>query len=181
MRYQVVAVGVVALALVVASSSAQFAATTAQNVWFSIGPAGEYVSALAIDPQRPTTIFAGTKDHGIFKSTDGGGRWQAMNSGLNSPYIFVLAVDPRTPTTIYAGVGPVSMYPAVFKSTNGGENWEAMSNGLTYPNRAVYALAIDPQTPATLYAGTIGGVFKSTDAGGSWHGTSCQSSRRGIT
>ncbi len=33
----------------------------------------------------------------------------------------------------------------------------------------VYALAINPATPATLYAGTDGGgVFKSTDSGGTW-------------
>ena len=32
----------------------------------------------------------------------------------------------------------------------------------------VRALAIDPTTPATLYAGTGGGVFKSTDSGGTW-------------
>src|SRR5256885_12494843 len=28
--------------------------------------------------------------------------------------------------------------------------------------------SIDPTTPTTLYAGTYGGVFKSTDGGGSW-------------
>jgi hypothetical protein len=32
----------------------------------------------------------------------------------------------------------------------------------------VAAIAIDPTTPTTLYAGTDGGVFKSTDRGGSW-------------
>ena len=32
----------------------------------------------------------------------------------------------------------------------------------------VFALAIDPRTPSTLYAGTGGGVYQSTDSGGSW-------------
>jgi len=33
----------------------------------------------------------------------------------------------------------------------------------------VYALAVDPSAPATLYAGTYGGgVFVSTNRGGSW-------------
>src|SRR6185295_19049663 len=37
-------------------------------------------------------------------------------------------------------------------------------------NGAVTSLAIDPATPTTLYAGTDAeGVFKSTDAGGTWH------------
>jgi photosystem II stability/assembly factor-like uncharacterized protein len=33
----------------------------------------------------------------------------------------------------------------------------------------VSSLAIDPLTPQTLYAGTSGGIFKSTDGGGSWN------------
>ena len=40
----------------------------------------------------------------------------------------------------------------------------------------VHALAIDPTTPTTLYAGTYIGVFKSTDAGGTWVAAS-----RGLT
>jgi len=32
----------------------------------------------------------------------------------------------------------------------------------------IQTLAIDPTTPSTLYVGTDGGVFKSTDGGGSW-------------
>ena len=32
----------------------------------------------------------------------------------------------------------------------------------------IYTLAVDPVTPTILYAGTGGGVFKSTDGGGTW-------------
>ena len=44
-------------------------------------------------------------------------------------------------------------------------NWQAVNAGLP-DNTSISALAIDPTTPSTLYAGTYGGVFKSTDAGG---------------
>ena len=46
----------------------------------------------------------------------------------------------------------------------------AQSNGWrgVGPNVAVSSLAIDPGNPNTLYAATRSGVFKSTDAGGSW-------------
>lgn len=33
----------------------------------------------------------------------------------------------------------------------------------------IYTLAIDPTTPSTLYAGTTGGLFKSTNSGGTWN------------
>ncbi len=173
MRRSVVLVCLVPLTLVMASSLVWRAvATTTQDFWTSIGPAGEYVLALAIDPQQPTTLFVGTKDHGIYKSTDSGGSWQAMNTGLTSQSVHTLAIDPRTPTTIYAGLGAVSKDTGgIFKSTDGGRNWRATNGGLeSLIGRipSILALAIDPQTPTTVYAGIWGGVVKSTDAGGSW-------------
>ena len=83
----------------------------------------------------------------MFKSTNGGGNWSAVNTGLTSTDVQVLAIDPVTPTTLYAG----TWGGGVFKSTNGGAAWSAVNNGLT--NRYVAALAIDPATPTTLYAG----------------------------
>src|SRR3989442_9685877 len=169
----VVVLGVIVLSLASASSPARLAiATTARNAWTPIGPEGEYVKALAIDSRRPTTLFAGTERRGIFRSSDGGGSWQAVNGDLNSPWVSALAIDPRTSTTIYAGLGSVSVDTGgVFKSTDGGGSWHAMNNGLSTPSRtplSIYALAIDPRTPTTLYAGRWGGVWKSTDSGGSW-------------
>ena len=83
----------------------------------------------------------------MFKSTNGGGNWSAVNTGLTIAYVRALAIDPVTPATLYAGTDG-----GVFKSTNGGGNWDAVNTGLT--NTYVHALAIDPATPATLYAGT---------------------------
>ena len=34
--------------------------------------------------------------------------------------------------------------------------------------KRVLSLGIDPSTPQTVYAGTDGGLFKSTDGGGTW-------------
>jgi N-acetylneuraminic acid mutarotase len=121
------------------------------------------VWALAIHPQTPDTIYAGTYGGGVFKSTNGGTNWTAINTGLTNTSVFALAIDPQTPDTIYAG----TYYGDVFKSTNGGTNWTVMNTGLT--NSLVRALTINPQTPSTLYAGTYGGgVFKSTNGGMNW-------------
>jgi photosystem II stability/assembly factor-like uncharacterized protein len=51
------------------------------NVWTSHGPPGSvYVTALAIDPTMHGTLYAGTQGGGgVFKSTDGGGTWSAVN------------------------------------------------------------------------------------------------------
>ncbi len=144
------------------------------NQWISIGLEGESVSALAINPQTPDTLYAGTGGGGVFKSTDGGTNWTAMNNGFTNTtdfYVWVLAINPQTPDTLYAG----ALYAGaegngVFKSTDGGTHWTAMNNGLTYLDLYVSALAINPQAPDTLYAGTSGthGMFKSTNGGANW-------------
>src|SRR5262245_29524082 len=56
-------------------------------VWTSLGPAGVFVAALALDPLTPTTLYVGT--HGrVFKSTDGGSSWNAFTTGLrNAPIV----------------------------------------------------------------------------------------------
>src|SRR5262249_22178799 len=106
----------------------------------------------------------------VFKSTNGGTSWAAINSGLTSPSVYALAIDFSSPATLYAGTS----FDGVFKSTDGGTSWTAMNSGLTNPN--VFALAMDPSAPATLYGGTVGGgVFKSTNGGGSWQPTGANS------
>jgi photosystem II stability/assembly factor-like uncharacterized protein len=90
------------------------------------GPEGGTIFALAIDQNTPATVYAGTVGGGVFKSTNGGENWTAMNTGLTNNEVFVLAIDPNTSATVYAG----TYGGGVFKSTNGGENWSAMNTGL---------------------------------------------------
>jgi hypothetical protein len=56
------------------------------NVWTSLGPEGAIVTALAVDPSTPTTLYAGIGG-GVFKSTDGGRSWSAANTGLTTTFI----------------------------------------------------------------------------------------------
>jgi len=55
----------------------------------------------------------------------------------------------------------------VARLTNGVSGWSSRSSGLTYNN--ILTLAINSVDPSVLYAGAVGGLFKSTDGGGSWH------------
>jgi len=105
------------------------------NVWSSHGPYGG----------------------GVFQSTNSGGSWSAVNTGLsgNAPTVFALAVDPSTPSTLYAGTDG----GGVFQSTNSGGSWSAVNTDLSGDALNVNALAINPTTPSTLYAGTDDGVF----------------------
>jgi len=144
--------GVLAVSLALTLGGAR----EAQGGWTAIGPNGGPVTALAINPVTPSTLYAGT-DGGVFKSTDGGTSWRAVNT---NSYVYALAINPKIPSTLYAG----SDGAGVFESTDGGASWTAV-----LPGTSVFALAIDPMTPSTLYAGTFGGgVSKSTDGGATW-------------
>lgn len=154
---------------------------------------------LVVDTQTPSTIYAGTLDDpdfggagAVFKSIDGGSTWSkpARASSTEALPVNQLAIDPQNPDTLYGavgtqnyGYGPAGLNGGVLKSTDGGVAWSAARSGLP-STIAVSTLAIDPQASHTLYAGTgrdlyyllpdsiSGGVFKSTDGGGSWNASS---------
>jgi photosystem II stability/assembly factor-like uncharacterized protein len=69
------------------------------------------VSALAIDPVHPETLYAAARGRGVFRSTDSGESWHPFNSGLTDHDVRALALD-ATGRTLYAGTtggGAVSL------------------------------------------------------------------------
>ena len=126
----------------------------------------EGISAIAIDPVTPTTVYAGTRGGGVFKSTNSGANWSP--SGLADTYVWALAIARVTATTtvLYAAAGDTRNGKAggLYMSTNGGVTWSDTGAA----NDDVTAIAIDPVTPTTLYAGTWGAVLKSIDGGANW-------------
>jgi len=141
--------------------------TATFNQWATNGPYGGEVRAIAIDPQTPTTLYAGAVSGGIFKSTDGAASWRKLDLNLPaSAYaiqINTIAVDPVNPSNIYAGL----YWYGIVKSTDGGESWSQINTGLGEMN--VRSIAVDPSHPETLYAATHdGGMFKSINGGGNW-------------
>jgi photosystem II stability/assembly factor-like uncharacterized protein len=60
------------------------------------------VTALAIDPAHPETLYAATGWRGVFRSTDSGKNWHPFNAGLTNHNVTALALD-ATGQTLYAG------------------------------------------------------------------------------
>lgn len=154
-----------ALAIVLATATPAHAGF---GVWTSGGPPDELVTSIAVDPQVPAIVYAGTNGHGVFKTTTGGAGtfnngWFPVNVGLTNPTVLSVAVHPIAHGIVYAGTSG----GGVFLTFNGGVSWTPINAGLNNP--IITALAIDPVTPSTIYAGTNGGgVFKSTNGGQTW-------------
>ncbi|MBI4907642.1 MAG: hypothetical protein HY820_28725 [Acidobacteria bacterium] len=135
-----------------------------------------FVGNIVIDPVTPSTLYAWAfQGFGgfLFKSTDGGANWGALDRGPRD--ILTLVVDPTTPSNIYAtSVDPRSpQNPQILKSTDGGENWGSLNIDLSL-NFCV-PLAVAPTAPATLYAGCRDPVtrtavlIQSIDGGKGWN------------
>ena len=123
------------------------------------------IGALAIDPQAPRTIWAGTGEtwarnsvsvgNGIYKSKDGGNTW--TNMGLpNSERIAKIIVDPKDSNTVYACV-PGKLWSdsadrGVYKTTDGGETWNLILKG---PNLSTGCsmISMNAQEPGVIFAG----------------------------
>ena len=130
--------------------------------WTPMTGLGQYVTSLAVDPQAPSTLYAGDDTGGAYKSSDSGASWTKINTGLFNLTIWSVAIDPQSPATLYAA----SDY-GIYKSTDAGLQWAASNQGLA--NTDVQAVVIDPFVPAIVYAGTTSnGIFRSSDSGASW-------------
>ncbi|WP_193198595.1 exo-alpha-sialidase [Nostoc sp. MG11] len=114
-------------------------------------------------------ILMGTSGNGVFRSTDGGRQWVAVNQGLTNLDVRAIA---HHPLTSYLFVGTHGN--GVFRSTDHGMTWtggdpldpEIRQTGLTFPN--ITCLTINPITD-DIFAGTEGGgVFCSSDFGQRW-------------
>src|SRR5438477_3837645 len=144
-------------------------ATPARAGWVSHGPEGGVTPALAVDATtNRSTVYAGPSGGGVFKTTNGGGSWSAVNTGLAASFVLALAVDatpsPTSPSTVYAGTDS----RGVFKTTNGGGSWSAVNTGL--PNHVGGAHAVAAATcPRTMESGAWGDeVGRRRMGGGGW-------------
>ena len=78
-------------------------AETVGSGWESLGRPGGSFSAITIDPRDSLVLYAGTENHGLFKSTDGGESWKASGHGIKHTRILSLAIDPKNSSIVYAG------------------------------------------------------------------------------
>lgn len=140
--------------------------TTGQKA--SLASAADIVGLYA-DPDDRLTLYATTRDHGVWFTYDGAESWtRSRDESMRTGIVYGLAIDPMNPCTLYATKGQ-----KIKKSTNCGHSWtdihEKGGKAKTNDDEYFTALDINPTRPAELYAGTkLGDVLKSTDSGASW-------------
>jgi len=152
------------------------------------------IGAVAIDPQSPNTIYAGTWEAnahsfswfgmGMYKSTDNGANWSYI--GLEATrYIARIVIDPMDTDRIWvAGTGSLfgtNPERGIYRSLDAGSSWDLVLS--VSDSTAGTDVAIDPTRPDTVFAamwerhrgltyrdsdGVTSGIYRSYDGGDTW-------------
>ena len=150
--------------------------------WKVQGPGniGARVNCLAIDPNDDKKMFAGFSEGGLFRTLDGGVRWQPVFDEQTRLTIGDIKIDPSNTDIIYVGTGDpnISGYPFIgnglYKSIDGGDTWTNVGLGET---SIISKIEVSTTNSNILYVATMGlpfeknsdrGLYKSLDGGASW-------------
>jgi photosystem II stability/assembly factor-like uncharacterized protein len=155
---------------------------------------GQQIGSILVDPKDPNRVFVAVLGHpyganaerGVFRSQDGGSRWEKVLYEDVDTGAIALAFDPSNSQIIYADLWSARQGPwengawsgrgsGLYKSSDGGATWHTLTRGLPTFEQGLgrIGFAVAPSDPKRLYAiveaqARFGGVFRSDDAGESW-------------
>lgn len=129
---------------------------------------------LVVHQEIPGRLHSAAGD-GYFESHDGGATWKQPQTGLGHRYVWGCAVDLDADVVLISAAASArrahraeSAESHIYRKSADGP-WEAVESGLPDPDgTTVSALAADPTEPGVVYAANNRGLFRSSDAGGSW-------------
>jgi photosystem II stability/assembly factor-like uncharacterized protein len=172
-----------------------YKSTDGGRTWQHLGLRdAQQIAVIIVDPKDPNRVFVGAMGHpygpnperGVFRSLDGGQSWQRVLYKDDNTGAADLAFDPRNPQVIFADMwasrrppwttggaysGPGS---GLHKSTDGGEHWQQLTSGLPGESElGRVGIGISPSDPDRMYAWVDAkgktGIYRSDNAGESWH------------
>jgi photosystem II stability/assembly factor-like uncharacterized protein len=164
-----------ALRLYAATGDAVATLDAASGAWTAtLSLVGSGAQCLAVAPDDPDTVYAGLRDGGVRRSTDGGRTW--IDCGLPAPQVFSLAVSAAD-GAVYAGTEPSALY----RSHDRGKTWRELEGLLDLPSRPTWSfpprpwtshvrwIAPSPHDANVVLAGIeLGGLMRSADGGETW-------------
>lgn len=122
-----------------------------------------FSGGMAMDPQNPDIIYMGLRNHGVYKSINGGGDWKKVSPD----YIHsggAMDIDPKDGCIYVASVPDTGdedilnfKNPGIYKSCDKGSTWIAIHNDLLLNiSLKIKSLTVDPHHKGRIYLGTMG-------------------------
>ncbi len=141
-----------------------YKSTDAGKTWKRVGlEKSEHIGSILIDPRNSSVVYIAAQgplfsaggERGLYKTTDGGTKWDRVLHISDDTGITDIVFDPRNADVIYAaayqrrrhvgqmiGGGPEG---GIWKSTDGGKKWTKLSKGLPQDDVGRIALGVDPR------------------------------------
>jgi len=166
--------------------------TDAGRTWSHVGLADtRHIGRVRIDPRDPDRVYTAALGHvhgpnqmrGLFRSKDGGARWERVLFRGAGAGAVDLALDEANPRTLYAAFWQAIRTPwgltsggtgsGLFRSTDGGDSWIALSRNPGFPSGILgrIGVAASPARSGRVWAiveAEAGGLFRSDDGGDHW-------------
>jgi photosystem II stability/assembly factor-like uncharacterized protein len=142
--------------------------------WVTSGPGdGGFASEIAVAAGSGHRVYASAYEtgqfNGLYRSDDGGDRWQRVSETPGPDFIIVIEPDPHDPdgllvATLHAGFTGATIM--LFRSIDAGQTWTHV-HGQYLANSC--HVAFDPLTPGIVYV-SYGGpfpfpIYRSDDGG----------------
>ena len=132
---------------------------------------GMQIWCVVIDPEDSNVIYAGVKPPAVFRSRDGGQRWEKLSLDIAEecviglPRVTAIVIDPQDHRTILVGVE----VDGVFRSQDGGDTWTHLPDlGSDAFHQDIHGIAVSPGEPKRVLISTPRNIFESTDLGDTW-------------
>ena len=159
-----------------------------EHLWYDGTPRPfEFKRIWHLEPSRddPDTVYAGGEDAALYKSVDGGGKWEELPAlrthpsapswqpGAGGMCLHTIILDPVNPQRIYVAISAAG----AFRTDDGGTTWLPINKGLrsggipdedAEVGHCVHRLAMHPSRPDVLFMQKHWDVMRTDDAGGQW-------------
>jgi photosystem II stability/assembly factor-like uncharacterized protein len=177
------------------SSSNDFGLTWSDPETYNIKfPEGSDVSLKQIwqiaegHPNEPDTLYCGVEPAALFKSTDAGETWSLERGLFDHPHrtqwmpgggglcLHTILPDPQSPDRIFVAISTGGVY----RTDDGGKHWQPRNKGIRakflppdqqFPEwgQCVHKVVSHPANPNRMFLQHHWGVYRTDDAGDSWH------------
>ena len=160
----------------------------------SVGPANMSGRITAIDvvTSDQNTMYVGAASGGVWKSENGGTRWNPVFDKQPTQNIGALAIQQDQPNIVWVGTGEgnprnsMNLGMGIFKTIDGGKSWQHM--GLE-DTKTIHRILVHPNDGNTVYAGAMGdtftpgpdrGLYRTKDGGQSWENILYTNEKSGV-
>ena len=143
------------------------------------------INSITFHPTDENTIWIGSSQGGVWKTTDNGSTWVCLTDNLPLLRISDVCVDPNNTEILYIATGDINYVGfntiaagrnpqygmGVMKSTDGGATWN--TTGLSFnltdgESSLIRKIVVNPENSNEVLAAGVDGIYVSEDAGGNW-------------